>query len=206
MSDSTEPDADAWAKACAEDLAAERARRQQRYGSQTGSAADEFGRLVDSVAQKIAEFTTPLAGAAGETAGRRAAESAAEKWTRQVADGAKAVFGPVAERNPKVLEHLVAAGSELVSAYQAAVAGQEQRWTRGDAGGVGVTRVEGEAPQPAPSADQEDGAREPEGGGAPEGRKRSATEEEGRRGGEAGRREAGRGDEEPPSSERIDLE
>lgn len=203
MSDSTDPEGDAWAKACAEDLAAEQSRRQQRYGSEPGSAASELGKLVDSVAQRIAEFTTPLAGAAGETAGRRAAESAAEQWTRQLADGAKAVLGPVAERNPKVLEHLAAAGSELLSAYQAAVSGQEQRWTKQDATSVAVTRddePESDAETPA-TADAAPGVTKPTDATAD----RDATDGDRDRGDRDNGDDRDDGDD-PPGTERVDLD
>lgn len=182
MSDATEPDADAWAEACAEDLAAERARRREEHGSTEGSAASELGKLVDSVADRIAEFAAPLAGAAGEAAGRRAAESAAEQWARQLADGAKSVLGPVTERNPQVLEHLAAAGAELMSAYRAAVTDQEGRWTKPDASGeareVTITRET--------DTDTATGAE-------------AATD--------TGAKSGGRDDgEDPPSTERIDLD
>ena len=41
-------DSDAWAKACAEDLEAEKARRRARYGPPPGSAAEELRKLVDA--------------------------------------------------------------------------------------------------------------------------------------------------------------
>lgn len=187
MSDSTEPDADAWAEACAEDLAAERSRRREQYGSTEGSAASELGRLVDSVADRIAEFAAPLAGAAGESAGRRAAESAAEQWARQLAEGAKSVLGPVAERNPQVLEHLAAAGSELMSAYRAAVSDQEQRWTKRSttAEEREVTVIRDDAPAPREAA--EDPAAET-----------TRTSGDSRDGDNDG--------DDPPGTERIDLD
>ncbi|MCK1796321.1 DUF5304 domain-containing protein [Streptomyces sp. XM4193] len=204
-----EPDGSAWAEACAEDLAAERARRREQAGERPASAADEFGRLVDSVARRISDFTTPLAGAAGESAGRRAAESTAEHWSRQLADGAKELLGPIVERNPRVMEHLAAAGSELLSAYQAAVTGQEQRWTRQEAASVRVPR------------DDEPAGAEPAGQAGEQARKRSGEEaasgEEpgsaGRGGGGGGAGAAGGekpsgggGDDDPPATERIDLD
>ena len=43
----SDADADAWAKACAEDLAEEKARRRAQHGPPPGSAAEELRRLVD---------------------------------------------------------------------------------------------------------------------------------------------------------------
>ncbi|MBH1936216.1 DUF5304 domain-containing protein [Streptomyces sp. AV19] len=118
-----EPDPDAWETACAEDLAAERARRREQYGpgGGPGSAAEEFRKLVDAVADKVSGLQLPLAGAAAQGA------------VQQIVDAAKAVVEPVVERNPEVFDHLASAGSELLAAYRAAVRGQEQRWTRGAA-------------------------------------------------------------------------
>ncbi|MGK5641019.1 DUF5304 domain-containing protein, partial [Streptomyces sp. URMC 126] len=115
-----EPDPDAWEAACAEDLAEERARRRERSGAgqAPGSAADELRKLVDAVADKVASFQLPLAGAVAQGA------------VQQVVERAKAVVEPVIERNPDVFDHLASAGSELLAAYRAAVRGQEQRWTR----------------------------------------------------------------------------
>ncbi|WP_055556236.1 DUF5304 domain-containing protein [Streptomyces sp. NBRC 110028] len=120
----TEIDPDAWERACAEDLAAEKARRQAREGGEEpGSAAEELRKLADAVAEKLAGLQTPLAGTAVEGA------------VQQLIAGAKAAVEPVIERNPDVFEHLASAGSELLAAYRAAVTGQEQRWTRsGDSG------------------------------------------------------------------------
>ncbi|EME98360.1 DUF5304 family protein [Streptomyces mobaraensis NBRC 13819 = DSM 40847] len=125
MNDATErpasptgPDPDAWEAACAEDLAEERARRRERSGEAPGSAAEELRRLVEAVADKVASFQLPLAGAAAQGA------------VQQVVERAKAVVEPVIERNPDVFDHLASAGSELMAAYRAAVKGQEQRWTR----------------------------------------------------------------------------
>ncbi|MFF3766845.1 DUF5304 domain-containing protein [Streptomyces sp. NPDC001922] len=114
------PDADAWAKACAEDLAAEKARRRAQQGPQPGSAAEELRKLADAVAERISAFQGPLG--AGAAAGA----------VQQLISQAKAAVEPVVERNPEVFDHLAAAGSELLAAYRAAVEGQERRWTRGD--------------------------------------------------------------------------
>lgn len=55
MSEATDrpADDDAWAQACAEDLAAEKARRRAEYGPPPGSAAEELRKLVDAVADKV---------------------------------------------------------------------------------------------------------------------------------------------------------
>ncbi|CAM5387134.1 hypothetical protein GCM10010329_13070 [Streptomyces spiroverticillatus] len=111
-------DDDAWATACEEDLAAERARRRAQYGPQTGSAAEELRRLMDAVADKVSSLQSPLFG--------MAAQSVANQFVQQ----AKAVVEPVVERNPQVFDHLAAAGNELLAAYRSVVAGHEQRWTQ----------------------------------------------------------------------------
>ncbi|OIJ68788.1 DUF5304 domain-containing protein [Streptomyces mangrovisoli] len=116
-------DADAWATACAEDLAAEKARRRARGGPPPGSAAEELRKLVDAVADKLSGFQSPLLGAV--------AGPAAQQMVRQVVQQAKAAVEPVMERNPDVFDHLAAAGSELLAAYRSAVQTQEQRWTAG---------------------------------------------------------------------------
>ncbi|WP_434588644.1 DUF5304 domain-containing protein [Streptomyces sp. A5-4] len=130
MSDATEPaprpteaaDADAWAKACAEDLAAEKARRRTQQGMPPGSAADELRKLVEAVADKVSSLQTPLLGMAAQGA------------ARQLINQAKSAVEPVIERNPDVFDHLAAAGGELLAAYRSAVEGQERRWTRGPEG------------------------------------------------------------------------
>src|SRR2546423_1057234 len=54
-------DADAWAKACAEDLSAERARRRRQAGTgyEPGSAADELRKLAETIVDKVAELRSP---------------------------------------------------------------------------------------------------------------------------------------------------
>lgn len=131
MSDATErpadrpagPDADAWEAACAEDLAAEKARRRSEYGPQPGSAAEELRKLAEAVTDKLAGIQLP--GALGGTA----AQSAVSQLFKQ----ARAAVEPVIERNPDVFDHLAAAGSEIVAAYRSAVERSERRWTRDDA-------------------------------------------------------------------------
>ncbi|MEU6146682.1 DUF5304 domain-containing protein [Streptomyces sp. NPDC047081] len=115
-------DADAWATACAEDLAAEKARRRAEYGQPPVSAAEELRKLVDAVSEKLSSIQSPLFGAV--------AGPAAQQVVKQVVQQAKAAVEPVIERNPDVFDHLAAAGSELLAAYRSAVQAQEQRWTR----------------------------------------------------------------------------
>ncbi|WP_406140591.1 DUF5304 domain-containing protein [Streptomyces sp. NBC_01089] len=112
-------DSDAWERACAEDLAAEKARRRAQYGSAEGSAAEEFRKLFDAVADKVSGLQSSLPG--------MAAQGAVQQFISQ----AKSVVEPVVERNPDVFDHLAAAGGELLAAYRSAVEKQEQRWTAG---------------------------------------------------------------------------
>ncbi|MFH8515942.1 DUF5304 domain-containing protein [Streptomyces gelaticus] len=112
-------DDDAWAKACAEDLEAEKARRRAQYGPPPGSAAEELRKLVDAVADKVSSLQSPLFGAA------------AQGTVQQIIKQAKSAVEPVIERNPDVFDHIAAAGSELLAAYRSAVEGQERRWTQG---------------------------------------------------------------------------
>ncbi|MGW0733312.1 DUF5304 domain-containing protein [Streptomyces sp. NPDC002851] len=118
-------DADAWAEACAEDLAAEQARRRAQYGTPTGSAAEELRKLVDAVADKLAGIQVPMPGGAAQSA-------VVGDLVNQAVNQAKAAVEPVIERNPEVFDHLAAAGSELLAAYRSAVSGAERRWTRED--------------------------------------------------------------------------
>ncbi|AVH61509.1 hypothetical protein C4B68_29525 [Streptomyces dengpaensis] len=119
-------DADAWATACEEDLAAEKARRRAQYGPPPGSAAEELRRLVDAVTDKLSGLQSPLFGAV--------ASGTAQQMVNQVVQQAKAAVEPVMERNPDVFDHLAAAGSELLAAYRSAVEAQERRWTVRDKG------------------------------------------------------------------------
>ncbi|MEW2286635.1 DUF5304 domain-containing protein [Streptomyces sp. NPDC047841] len=119
-------DADAWATAAAEDLAAEQARRRAEHGPPPGSAAEELRKLVDTVADKLSGLQSPLLGGL--------AGPAAQQVVRQVVQQAKAAVEPVIERNPDVFDHLAAAGGELLAAYRSAVQAQERRWTTGTAG------------------------------------------------------------------------
>ncbi|MFF9363411.1 DUF5304 domain-containing protein [Streptomyces griseoluteus] len=116
-------DADAWATATAEDLAAEKARRRGTSPPPPGTAAEELRRLMDSVADKLSGLQSPLLGAV--------AGPAAQQAVRQMVQQAKAAVEPVVERNPQVFDHLAAAGSELLAAYRSAVQAQERRWTTG---------------------------------------------------------------------------
>ncbi|WP_031506548.1 DUF5304 family protein [Streptomyces megasporus] len=149
MSEATErpadADPDAWATACEEDLAAERERRRERHGTPPGSAAEELRRLAEAVAGKLAELGGPLAGPAARGVGRQ---------VQQVVAQAKAVVEPVVERNPKVFEHLAAAGGELLAAYRAAVEDQEARWTRqaAERGGAAPEDAPGSAAENTPGS------------------------------------------------------
>ncbi|MBP2402431.1 hypothetical protein SNS2_1014 [Streptomyces netropsis] len=138
-------DHDAWERACAEDLAAEKARRRAEYGQgpATGTAAEELRKLVDAVADKVAGLQLPLAGAAAQGA------------VQQLITQAKAVVEPVIERNPDVFDHLASAGSELLAAYRAAVQGQEGRWTRGERPGSAPTDRPGTARDTPPGKGDE---------------------------------------------------
>ncbi|MFC6062318.1 DUF5304 domain-containing protein [Streptomyces ochraceiscleroticus] len=137
MTDDTERPADnphgtddnAWEQACAEDLAAERARRRAEYGRQPGSAAEELRKLAEAVSDKIAGIQLP--GAVGGIA----AKGAVNQFLQQ----ARAAVEPVIERNPEVFDHLAAAGSELLAAYRSAVEAGERRWTQGAADGRDAT-------------------------------------------------------------------
>ncbi|MDT9687976.1 DUF5304 domain-containing protein [Streptomyces sp. P9(2023)] len=111
-------DSDAWAKACAEDLEAEKARRRAASGAEPGSAAEEFRKLFDAVAEKVSGLRGPLAG------------MAAQGTVQQFVNQAKAAVEPIVERNPQVFDHLAAAGNELLAAYRSAVESHETRWTR----------------------------------------------------------------------------
>ncbi|MGW0707796.1 DUF5304 domain-containing protein [Streptomyces sp. NPDC002643] len=117
-------DADAWATACEEDLAAEKARRRAKYGPPPGSAAEELRKLVGAVSDKLSGLQSPLFGAV--------AGGAAQQMVHQVVRQAKAAVEPVIERNPDVFDHLAAAGNELLAAYRSAVEHQERRWTTRD--------------------------------------------------------------------------
>ncbi|MFF4579215.1 DUF5304 family protein [Streptomyces sp. NPDC001389] len=126
MSEATDrpTDDDAWAKACAEDLAAERERRRAEReqaggaGAATGTAAEELFKLFGAVADKVSTLNNPELAAAAQGA------------VRQFVSQARTAAKPVIERNPEVFGHLAAAGSELLAAYRSAVEGHERRWTR----------------------------------------------------------------------------
>ncbi|KQW11222.1 MULTISPECIES: DUF5304 domain-containing protein [Streptomyces] len=135
-------DADAWATAVAEDLAAEKARRRTQYGPPPGSAAEELRKLVDNVAEKLSGLQSPLLGGI--------AGPAAQQVVKQVVQQAKAAVEPVIERNPDVFDHLAAAGGELLAAYRSAVQAQEQRWSRRD---DDTLRDRGEDPGPGERID-----------------------------------------------------
>jgi uncharacterized protein DUF5304 len=171
MSDAAEPeapDADAWATACEEDLAAEKARRRAVYGSQYGSPAEELRRLADAVSERVAELGKPF--------GATIASAAAQGVAQQLIAQAKAAIEPVVERNPQLFDHLAAAGGELLAAYRAAVQEAEGRWTA--SAPTTVDRVDSDAPAvpaelPGTAAPAEveriDLDVEPEGSAGPEG-------------------------------------
>ncbi|GAA2599985.1 hypothetical protein GCM10009863_11680 [Streptomyces axinellae] len=115
------PDPDAWATACEEDLAAEKARRRAQYGPPPTSPAEELRRLADAVSEKVTELGKPLIGAAGT--------AAAQGVARQLFAQAKATIEPVVERNPQLFDHLAAAGGELLAAYRSVVQESERRWS-----------------------------------------------------------------------------
>lgn len=115
------PDADAWATACEEDLAAEKARRRAEHGPQYGTPAEELRRLADAVSEKVTELGRPFAGTV--------ASAAAQGVAQQLIAQARAAIEPVVERNPQVFDHIAAAGGELLAAYRAAVTEAEGRWT-----------------------------------------------------------------------------
>ncbi|MYS19705.1 hypothetical protein GA0115240_11217 [Streptomyces sp. DvalAA-14] len=121
MSEATDrPDADAWAKASAEDIAAEHARRRAEAGQGPGSAGDELRRLAEAVSEAV----TDKLGALGNPAVQLAAQG--------VISQVRSVVEPIVERNPDVFDHLSAAGAELLAAYRSAVTRAEGRWTSGD--------------------------------------------------------------------------
>ncbi|MFJ4896402.1 DUF5304 domain-containing protein [Streptomyces sp. NPDC088727] len=138
MSEATDrpADDDAWAQACAEDLAAEKARRRAEYGPPPGSAAEELRKLVDAVADKVSSLQSPLFGVAAQGA------------VQQVIRQAKSAVEPVIERNPDVFDHIAAAGGELLAAYRSAVEGQERRWTQGAGDPAGKEKKADDATDP----------------------------------------------------------
>ncbi|MFB7560454.1 DUF5304 domain-containing protein [Streptomyces brevispora] len=138
MSEATDRpvDDDAWAQACAEDLAAEKARRRAEYGPTPGSAAEELRKLMDAVADKVASLQSPLFGVAAQGA------------VQQVIKQAKSAVEPVIERNPDVFDHIAAAGGELLAAYRSAVEGQERRWTQGAGDPAGTEKKADDATDP----------------------------------------------------------
>ncbi|GGX39884.1 DUF5304 domain-containing protein [Streptomyces chartreusis] len=133
-------DADAWATACAEDLAEEKARRRAEHGVPPGSAAEELRKLVDAVADKLSTIQSPLLGAV--------AGPAAQQVVKQVVEQAKAAVEPVIDRNPDVFDHLAAAGNELLAAYRSAVQNQEQRWTSGPKDAQGLDELDDDKRDP----------------------------------------------------------
>ncbi|MDT0381023.1 DUF5304 family protein [Streptomyces sp. DSM 42041] len=188
MSDAFERnDADAWAEACEEDLAAERERRRAAYGPQPVSASEELRRLADAVSAKVTEIGKPFAG----TPGGFAAQGFAQQFLAQ----ARAVVEPVVERNPQIFDHLAAAGNEIAAAYRAAVQGQEQRWS---------ADLRPQDAAPAPRGDE----LRPEGVDRPDGPDRPGDVDrpEGPDGAKGTRPTDRRDDDGPDGPERIDLD
>ncbi|MFJ3923770.1 DUF5304 domain-containing protein [Streptomyces sp. NPDC090022] len=151
MSEATDHpfDDDAWAKACAEDLAAERERRRAEQGGgagPTGTAAEELFKLFEAVADKV-----------GALGGNPVFGVAAQGAVRQFVNQAKSAAKPVIERNPEVFDHLAAAGTELLAAYRSAVEGHERRWTRDDSTARPADRPAGDARDPRDTGDDEGG-------------------------------------------------
>ncbi|NJQ02348.1 DUF5304 domain-containing protein [Streptomyces zingiberis] len=189
-------DPDAWATACAEDLAAEKARRRGRQVPPPGSAAEELRKLADAVADRLSSLPLSVAG------------PAAQSTVQHLVDRARAAVEPVVERNPDVFDHLAAAGSELLAAYRSAARAQERRWTAGSPPAPGTPPAPGAPsaggpPRPAPPATDPNTGGPTESGG-PKGA--------GRDGGPEGTtdgtdRRDGRDDPgSPPGSHRIDLD
>ncbi|MEV8344794.1 DUF5304 domain-containing protein [Streptomyces niveus] len=147
MSDAIErpaADPDAWATACAEDLAAEKARRRTVHGPPPGSASEELRRFVDAVADKVSSFQSPLLG--------MAAQGAVQQFINQ----AKSAVEPVIDRNPDLFDHLAAAGNELLAAYRSAVEGDERRWTQGpsEAPDISLKKPDEKANDPSDPRDE----------------------------------------------------
>lgn len=128
-----QPEADAWATACEEDLAAEKARRREEFGPEPVSAAEELRRLADAVSARVAELGKPLGGAV--------ASGAAQGAAQQLIAQARAVVEPVVERHPQFFDHLAAAGGELLAAYRSAVQDAERRWTTSGSSGAPSERI-----------------------------------------------------------------
>jgi hypothetical protein len=115
MSEATDrPDADAWAKASAEDIAAEHARRRTEAGLGPNSAVDELRRFAESVTEAVSD---------------RLRNPAVQIAAQGVISQVRSVVEPIKDRNPDVFDHLATAGAELLAAYRSAVAGAEARWT-----------------------------------------------------------------------------
>ncbi|MFI8422774.1 DUF5304 domain-containing protein [Streptomyces sp. NPDC085460] len=159
-------DPDAWAKACAEDLEAEKARRRAEHGAEPGSPAEEFRKLFEAVADKL---TGGLGAAAPLFGGQNAAGAAAQaaETVKGLVNQAKAAVEPVIERNPQVFDHLAAAGSELLAAYRSAVEGHETRWTRGSGLAEDDPRRAADTPREPESHDSGDPEDPKEGGEGP---------------------------------------
>lgn len=136
-------DADPWAAACAEDLAAERERREGIYGPERPDPTEELRRLADALTEGLGALGSRL--------------PQVGLLAKPLAQQARAAIDPVIDRNAEAINHLASAGQELLAAYRAAVLGQEARWSRpegpGDGAGSGTPRAE-------PSVERADGPAE----------------------------------------------
>ncbi|WP_182667638.1 DUF5304 family protein, partial [Streptomyces calidiresistens] len=88
---------DAWAIACAEDLAEQRARNRARSGPLPGEGAEHLRRIADLLTDGVSRL-------GGDAA--------------RVARGARFALDPVIERNGPALDHLARAGGELAAALR----------------------------------------------------------------------------------------
>lgn len=128
MSEATDrtTDDDAWARACAEDLAAEKERLRAERGAAgddgsrggTGTAAEELFKLFEAVADKVSALNNPC------SAPRRRARYASSS-TRP-----RPPSSPWSNATPRSSTTSRPCGSELLAAYRSAVEGHERRWTQ----------------------------------------------------------------------------
>lgn len=132
-------DPDAWATACQEDLEAEQARRQARYGRPPLDPARELRRLADAVTDVLTDQLGRFGLAAAP-----------------LAHQARTALEPVIERNAEVFRHLAAAGGELLAAYRAAVENHERDWARPDPPAAPRAGGEGAPPGSSASDDRRD--------------------------------------------------
>ncbi|GAA1968920.1 DUF5304 family protein [Kitasatospora viridis] len=77
-----------------------------------------------------------------------------------VGEQAQQAFGRFRAENPEVYRHLSAAGSELLAAYRAAVAGHERRWSAPEPADAEHIHLD-EEPPGAPAAEPREPNAEP---------------------------------------------